>query len=498
MPSVVLVHGYSETSLGAYQNLPELLDQAGFDTIVLSAFDSLDDVVTIDDLAIALELRVADLEATGFQVRDAAFVAHSTGALITRRWILNRRASAASTAQAVVPARLVTMAGANHGSSLAQIGKTPIGYLEKLLFKHMLSVGKQVLTDLDYGSDFLRQVNEDWMSAWNDRADPLSQHMLAFSLGGDFIGNNEAVKLFWGSSEAGSDNTVRISGANLNYTFLDANPDADPPVITPQELERAVPHLVLHGYSHFDTDTGILHATTPADQAFEALLQALTTTQEGYDALAQEWKAKNEAWIADPANTDNVNSTVVFNLQDQFGSPIGDCMIAFWDEALLADDPRAVQLAPQRVASADYTPPAAETPQEKAVRESVITASLSSGKAILDNSPIHNNVARGSYSFYLNYPQWVGPGGTRHHAIYIEAVSDSQYLEYRPTIYRPSVDINRLIQPNQFTYVNVTLNRDPGNEFTFYKWDQTFDAKARAAAVWRPFPELPNRIPRKP
>ena len=59
MPSVVLVHGYSETSLGAYQHLPELLSAAGFDSIVLSAFDSLDDFVTIGDLAGALEMRVA-------------------------------------------------------------------------------------------------------------------------------------------------------------------------------------------------------------------------------------------------------------------------------------------------------------------------------------------------------------------------------------------------------------------------------------------------------
>ncbi len=70
MPSVVLVHGYSETSLAAYQNYPELLSAAGFDTIVLSAFDSLDDFVTIDDLAVSLEMRVADLEATGFDVHD--------------------------------------------------------------------------------------------------------------------------------------------------------------------------------------------------------------------------------------------------------------------------------------------------------------------------------------------------------------------------------------------------------------------------------------------
>lgn len=495
MPSVVLVHGYSETSLGAYQNIPELLNRSGFDAIVLSAFDSLDDFVTIDDLAQALEMRVADLEATGFSVRDAAFVCHSTGALAARRWILNRRAAATSPDQAVLPQRLVTMAGANHGSSLAEIGKTPVGYLQKLLFDHVMSVGKAVLTDLEYGSDFLLRLNDDWLTAWNDPTYPLAGQMLAFSLGGDSIGTNDAMKIFWATSEAGSDNTVRISGANLNYTFLEADPDAVPPKITPRTLNRLVPHKILAGYSHFDNVTGILHATDTTDTAFAAMLTALQTPASGYDALAQQWQQENATWAS--GKPDDANSTVVFNLRNQAGNPIGDCMIAFWDESAFTGDPQNVTLPPSRPAGATYVAPAIETPAEAQMRQEVITASLNSSQAILGNSPIHNDVQIGSYSFYLNYANWVGDG-TRHHAIYIEAVSDSQYIEYTPTIYRPSVDINRLIQPNQFTYVRVKLNRNADNEYAMYLWTSTLDAAARAAAVWRPFPMLPSRVPPRP
>ena len=496
MPSVVLVHGYSETSLAAYQHFPELLNQSGYDAVVLSAFDSLDDFVTIDDLALAFEMRVADLEATGFDVTTAAFVCHSTGALVTRRWILNRRDAAATPSAAALPGRLITMAGANHGSSLAEIGKTPIGYLQKLLSKHVLAVGKQVLTDLDYGSDFLWSLNDEWMDAWNDATYPLASQVLAFSLGGDFIGNDAAMKLFWATSEDGSDNTVRISGANLNYAFLEADPDADPPTICKRVLARPVPHKILKGYSHFDTDTGILHATDVTDAAFAALLTALQTTAADYDALAQTWATENAAWAV--GNDQNVDSTVVFSLRDQVGRPIGDCMIAFWDEADIPGDPRDVTLAPTRPAAASCPPPAAETPEERATREAVVNASLSVSPAIISNSPIHNDVAVGSYSFYLNYPNWIGPGGTNQHAVYIEAVSDSQYIEYKPTIYRPSVDVNRLIQPNQFTYVSVTLNRDPDNEYALYTWAPALDPTARAAAVWRPFPTLPYDVPRRP
>jgi hypothetical protein len=501
MPSVVLVHGYSETSLGAYQHLPELLSAAGFDSIVLSAFDSLDDFVTIGDLAGALEMRVADLEATGFDVSAAAFVCHSTGALVVRRWMLDRRAAASSPCQAVLPQRLITMAGANHGSSLAEIGKSPIGYLEKLLSKHMLAVGKAVLTDLDYGSDFLWRLNDEWLDAWNDPEHPLSNQTLAFSLGGDFIGNDRAMKLFWATCESGSDNTVRISGANLNYTMLEANPDSDPPKITPRVLNRAVPHLILSGYSHFDSDTGILHAPDATDTAFKALLVALQTPEAGYDALAEQWHEANGKWATQktqntqPGKTGDVNSTVVFNLRNQATDPIGDCMIAVWDEAEISGDPRDVTLPSQRPPGAEYVP-TVETDAERTIRQEVINASLSSSAAILPNSPIHNDVSIGSYSFYLDYRTWIGDG-SHHHAVYIEAVSDSQYIGYKPTIYRPSDDINRLIQPNQFTYVRVTLNRNPGNEYAFYSWSPDLNFEVRAAATWRPFP-TPYQIPPKP
>ena len=119
--------------------------------VVLAAFNSLDDTVTIDDLADAMETRVLALEAASqFTVAGSAVICHSTGALVARRWLLNRLAAGAP-----IPSHFVTMAGANHGSSLAQMGKSVLGYVQKLLVKHLPTVGAAVLTDLDYGSDFL-------------------------------------------------------------------------------------------------------------------------------------------------------------------------------------------------------------------------------------------------------------------------------------------------------------------------------------------------------
>jgi hypothetical protein len=239
--NVLFIHGYSETSLGAYHAFPLLLSQSGRNvhSIFLSAFDSLDDQISIDDLASALEDHIAALEnnpAVRLDLRTCAIICHSTGALISRRWILNRIA-----AGTVVPSHLITAAGAHHGSSLAQVGKSVLGYAQKLLLNpaHVLKVGARVLTDLDYGSDFLLRLNREWLAELNDPAGPLRSCYL-FSMGGDSIGTDPMAQLVWGASEPGCDNTVRISGANLNYRMIDVDVSVSPPRLLPTVPLREV------------------------------------------------------------------------------------------------------------------------------------------------------------------------------------------------------------------------------------------------------------------
>lgn len=121
MPSnVLLVHGYSESSLGAYSAFPNILREAmpSIQNVGLAAFDSLDDSITIVDLADAMEVRVALLESSQKgDITDTRLICHSTGAMIARRWILNRAAAGDP-----IPSHLITMAGANDGSTLAHMG----------------------------------------------------------------------------------------------------------------------------------------------------------------------------------------------------------------------------------------------------------------------------------------------------------------------------------------------------------------------------------------
>jgi hypothetical protein len=440
---VLFIHGYSETSLGAYFDFPRILESAGIGVaqIALSAFNSLDDEVTIDDLARALADHVSDLEAAGWVLSNCGVICHSTGALVARRWLLDR---CSKSPRPPIPSHLITMAGANHGSTLAQVGKSVLGYIQKLIEKRIMSVGARVLTDLDYGSDFLMRLNDEWLTALNDGT---LAGLYSFSMGGDSVGNDPAMQLMWQTHERGSDNTVRISGANLNYRILYADPDTS--TITHAQPPVPVPHLILPGYSHFGPDTGILgnvHALT--DPPIVAVLAALAVrSTDDYNALASKWDADTAAWNV--AHPNDANATLLFALSDRAGRSIDDCFIGFLD---------------LETASAN-----------------VVQALSISSTAILPHSPIQNNVAMGSYSFYLNWANYLPV----QHQVHIEAHSPSTLITYKPVDYRPTPELGKLIEPNQFTYVKVKMDRDTDQVYALYDLALVPDL---SAVSWLPMP----------
>jgi hypothetical protein len=451
LKNALFLHGYSETSLGAYYNFPERLQQRvpGLANIVVSAFDSLDDTVSIDDLAGALEDRVQRLEqGRGWVMNETAVLCHSTGALVARRWMLNRALN--GVAPDKLPSHLITMAGANHGSSLAQIGRSAVGYLQKFLSKKGTSVGARVLIDLDYGSDFLMRLNTQWLDLV--QKPPLSSTYL-FSMGGDTIGKDPAMGLFWATKEPGSDNTVRISGANLNYTILEADPTANPPVFTITSSVDSVPHLVLPGYSHFGPDTGIWGFTANPDASVDAASEALAVDDAaGYAAVRTKWAAQTDTWMR-TVDRAKVNATAVFNVTDRSGAPIEDCVIVFLDKTKAAND----RIAAQSSASQAAVP---GTP-----------------------FPIQNNVELASYSFYLNYDAYMP---SSPHMIHIEAHNPSPLITYNVVDYDtplPNDPNVHLIRPNEFTYVKVMLRRDADASYALYQWGPHLDL-----TNWLPFP----------
>jgi hypothetical protein len=460
----VLVHGYSETSLGAYAEFPVVLKQTAPELVdvVLSAFESLDDAVTIDDLANALEIRMQKVEARrGWDTSDSVFICHSTGALVVRRWLLNRAAEGKQ-----IPSHLITMAGANHGSTLAQIGKTPLGYAHQFWYKNSFGVGAGILTGLDYGSSFLLRLNREWLSMrYGDPSmgippNPAMQSLFAFSMGGNYNGSKEQpeVNLLWASAESGSDNTVRMSGANLNFTYLVADVAARSLKAVPSQPQA---HLLIPGKSHYGPQTGILASSTAdTDAPMRAIREALDVkTPADYAALVTRWTdASHAIYNADPGE---VNSTIVFYLRDQNGVSIDDCYIGFLDAS---------------VPGLDATMPEAQ-------KGPLIAGLAAVSESILHRQPLHNNVQRGSYSFYVNTGKF---NAIQTHVVTISASLSTEFVSYGPLNF--TVDhalVERMIFPNQCTYVDVTLPRIATEAFAIYEmtpWPPDL-------SLWPPFPQ---------
>lgn len=410
--TVILVHGYSVRSLSTYGQLPELFVSEGIqpEAIQISAFDSLDNSVTCDDLAAALEDRVAELEAAGVDVADTAIVTHSTGAMIARRWILDRVAG-----NKPLPSHFVSLAGATHGSTLAHLGQSILNRLRQDLSKAN-GIGQQVLTDLDYGSAFLRRVDAEWLDA--AKAGNLD-NLFCFSIVGDDHSELQD-EVFWQAHEPGSDSTVRIAGANFNYTWLEADPYATPPVIKSRAAVTDVAFLVLHGYSHTGK-TGIIDSvTTTRDAPFAAIMDAFRVVDKAsYDALRTTWSQAVAAWNA--ANSADCCSMIVFRFVDESGRPIPDNVILLYD---LTGTPTQLQ-------------------------------------GMQDHQPIQNAVDGSVISFYLNFPAFTGdPAAPINHGIRIEAKSGSPLIDYEGMDYVLAPDVLVLVRPNEVTYVDVAVKRD--------------------------------------
>ncbi len=444
---VILVHGYSVRSLDTYGLLPGLLQDHGFSAtdIWLSAYDSLNDDITCDDLARALEIRIALLEDAGLDLNDTAVIAHSTGAIVVRRWLLNRW-----NAKAKVPSHLVSLAGANHGSTLAQVGQTQLAYIFRALAEGT-SVGLEVLQDLDYGSEFLLKLNEEWLDAYLSDAPPAT---LAFSIIGD---DHSAIvdQLAWQTHENGSDSTVRVSGGNLNYRFLTYDQTVPHATPTVKALPYLMPHLVIHGISHTG-EHGILGGNA-ASMALvfphieEAL--AISTTAE-YSQLSDAWSALTSQWNA--AFPNQCDSTIVFSLNHPGGRNVKDSLI------LIKDQSAAV--------------PGADG---GAIGEA--QAILNVNGAIETRQPIQNNFTPSSVSFYVNYPEFVK---TYPHTVQIQVNSGCPEITYPPTIYTVTANQAASIRPNEFVYAKITLARQSYGTYVVVQQSDTLDR----TKTWPPMP----------
>ncbi len=443
--NVLLVHGYSARSLDYYGSLPSLLTNDGYATqhVYLSAYDSLNDDITCDDLANALDVRVSQLEANGLDITKTAFIVHSTGAIVTRRWILNR-----FQINKKLPSHFISLAGANHGSSLAQLGNMQVVHLYRGILG--TSVGAEVLQDLDFGSEFLLRLNEDWLDAYLSSQPP---GVFCFALSGDDHSGLE-YQLFWQTHEDGSDAIVRISGSNLNYNMLsiDQN-DVSPTLISKRPLNSSLqfPHLVIRGASHIGNN-GIMGGNAATMQmVYPEIKSALAVVDTAsYQALNNSWSTRTAGpggW--NDNNPTQCNSTILFSLQHPGGRAVQDSLILIKDGS----------------------------PDQNQALANV-------GASIEPRQPIQNATTPSSVSFYVNYPKFIA---TYPHTVSIEVNSGCDEIVYPPVQYAVQAGDIGCVQANQFTYVKVTLKRESAGTYEIIPLSQNPNIHTQ----WPPLPQ-PN------
>ncbi len=425
---LVFVHGWSVTNIDTYGELPEVLQRESsrfgldlkIENIYLGEYISFHDEVTLYDIARAFEsARVDKLGEESF-----ACVTHSTGGPIIRLWIDLFK----DNLEAIPLSHLVMLAPANHGSSLAVLGKKKVGRIKAWFYSIEPGVG--VLNWLQLGSKGQWDLNTSWLDYSFENTfypfvfsgEKIDEHFY------DFI-NSYLV-------EDGSDGVIRLSGANLNYQKLVLRQDCSGEIINGiidgttikaypllKEGDIQVPSScafeVIKAASHSGDKYGIMKSVKKnrvIKPVVNSILESLSVTSfEEYQILSNTMRERT-----DEQQTRNHRYVMfVFNVQDNYGNEIHD-----YDMILLAGE--------------NYEP-----------------SKLPKG-FFLDRQM---NNQSGNLVYYLNYDKLKdikdGKLGIR-----IVARPSEWFAHYIPAEFHSNgIDLESFLKPNETLMIDVILDR---------------------------------------
>lgn len=292
---VIFVHGWSVTHTNTYGELPQWLESQGKNgkldiqvgNIYLGRYISFDDTVTVDDIARAFDHAVRDEIADKLRAGERfACITHSTGGPVVRKWM---DLYFKNHLEKCPLSHLIMLAPANHGSALAQLGKSRLGRIKS--FFEGVEPGQQVLDWLELGSDMSWELNESWLDY-----DCTAHGIYSFVLTGQKIDRQlyDAINSYTG--EAGSDGVIRVAAANMNYSLLKVHQEGnngESLVVTKMLRARPMALGVLPGCAHSGKNIGIIRSVTMANAATHPtaiwVLRCLQVkTRDTYNTLAKE------------------------------------------------------------------------------------------------------------------------------------------------------------------------------------------------------------------
>lgn len=258
---VIFVHGWSVRDTNTYGGFPHWLEAQGklgnidveVGNIYLGRYISFDDTVTVDDISRAFDQAIRDElgQRIGKGERFAC-ITHSTGGPVVRKWMDLYYKGKLNNCPL---SHLVMLAPANHGSALAQLGKSRLSRIN--YFFQGVEPGLRVLDFLELGSDESWDLNESWLDF-----DCARSGIYPFVLTGQKIDRSlyDAINSYTG--EAGSDGVVRVAAANMNYALLRLRQDGSKLVVQDLKPSASTAMGVLPGRSHSGENIGIIRSIT--------------------------------------------------------------------------------------------------------------------------------------------------------------------------------------------------------------------------------------------
>ena len=353
---VVILHGWSDTS-DSFASLAKFLEARSFRILDLFLADyiSMDDDVSIEDAAKAMQAAVqAKIAATELKP-PFDLIVHSTGGLVARTW-LSAYCAGMNSGQMPVQ-RLVMIAPANFGSKLADVGQTILGRVVKG-WDHGFHTGKLMLDSLALGSPFHWDLaSRDLFASDAGDAAPVygGELVWPFVIVGSMPYQHGLRQMV---NESGSDGTVRVAAANLNAygATLDFTRDQAPTVMRMTggaasvdaaqgalipwkrnyDEAMAFPLAVMAHRDHASiTDPTILGDGETVEQQAQfrnCMLDALgCISYARYQELQQAWRRLSDA-VQDPASADadhHMHLQINVRVVDEHGKPVTDYMIEF-------------------------------------------------------------------------------------------------------------------------------------------------------------------------
>ncbi len=447
---VIFVHGWSVTDTSTYGRLPEALakqaNKYNLDIEVkhiwLGRYISFYDDISISDVARAFNSALIDLSGDD-AITDFSCITHSTGGPVVREW-LNRFYGASNLSQS--PLRhLVMLAPANHGSSLAALGKKRLGRINAWFSG--IEPGQRILDWLSLGSQQQIDLAESFLEYKS-----AASNFYPYVLTGQTI--DKKLYDFVNSYlvEAGSDGVVRVAGANLNYSMIKLVETKDVETVLRGseeiqvnildqngELKRPpfVPLGIIPGASHSGDTKGIMRSVVSLKSKkkpqVDEILKCLTINSK------QDYINRGKELMDLTTKTQQRSHRymmLVFVIKDDQGYPVTD-----FELFLLGGD--------------------SHSPDQ-----------LSKG-FFIDRQ--QNSTHRNHLVYYIDYDVITRNKLTGFRVI---AHPSEGFVFYHAVEYNShSVDINSLLKPNETFYVEVTLRRRiDKNMFGF---DNATDPKLR-------------------